>query len=103
MDDRGCLTDGTEREAFPCNVNLQCRRPLDSTLDEGLGERVLYILLQSPANRTRAITAVRARFLEYSLTCFRRHHNLHLAVNQRVVQLAHQQVDDAEQILLGER
>src|SRR5437899_2736971 len=103
MDDRGCLTDGTEREAFPCDVNLQCRRPLNSTLDEGLGERVLYILLQSPTKRTRAVTAVRTRFLEYPLTCFRRDDNLHLPVNQCVVQLAHQQIDDAEQIFVAER
>src|SRR5438445_583725 len=101
MDDRGCLTDGTERQAFPCDVNLQSRRPLNSTLDEGLGERVLYILLQSPAKRTRAVTAVRTRFLKYPLACFRRDDNLHLPVNQRVVQLAHQQIDDADQIFVS--
>src|SRR5216683_7849705 len=103
VDDRGCLTDGTERQAFPCDVNLESRRPLNSTLDQRLGERVLYILLQSPAERTRPIIAVRTRFLEYPLTCFRRYDNLHLPVNQRVVQLAHQQIDDAEQIFVAER
>src|SRR5882757_7136258 len=71
VDDRGCLADWTERKAFPSDVNLQCRRPLNSTLDQRLGERVLYILLQSPAQRTSSITAVRTRFLEYPLSCFR--------------------------------
>src|SRR5439155_15168811 len=103
VDDRGCLTDRTERQAFPCDINLESRRPLNSTLDQRLGERVLYILLQSPAERTCPITAVRTRFLEYPLSCFRRYHNLHLPVNQRVVQLAHQQIDDAEQIFVAER
>src|SRR5882762_7893127 len=103
VDDRGCLADRTERKAFPSDVNLQCRRPLNSTLDKRLGERVLYILLQSPAQRTSPITAVRTRFLEYPLSCFRRDDNLHLPVNQRIVELAHQQIDDAEQIFVAER
>src|SRR6266446_5568890 len=103
VDDRGCLTDGTERQAFPRDVNLESRRPLNSTLDQRLGERVFYILLQSPAERTCPITAVRARFLEYPLPCFRRYNYLHLPVNQRVVQLAHQQIDDAKQIFVAER
>src|SRR5207249_12163727 len=98
MDDRGCLTDGTEREAFPCNVNLQCRRPLNSTLDEGLGERVLYVLLQSPAKRTRAVTTVRTRFLKYPLSCFRRNYNMHLPVNTRIVQLAQRLARDVTQV-----
>ncbi len=34
VDDRGCLTNGTECEAFPGDVDLECRRPLNSTLNE---------------------------------------------------------------------
>src|SRR6202040_344660 len=49
VDDRGCLTDRTERKPFPCDVNLQRRGPLDSTLNERLGQRVFHILLQRPA------------------------------------------------------
>src|ERR1700687_4567805 len=63
VDDRGCLTNGPEGKAFPCDINLECRGPLNSTLDQRLGERVLYILLQSPAQRTSTVIAVRTRFL----------------------------------------
>ena len=49
VDDRGCLADRTERQAFPCDKNLECRGPLNSTLDQRLGERVFNVLLQGPA------------------------------------------------------
>ena len=45
VDYRGCLTHRPERETFPCNINLQCCRSLDSPLDQSLGERVFHILL----------------------------------------------------------
>src|SRR5260370_18697443 len=103
VDDRGCLADRTERKAFPCDVNLQCRRPLNSTLDQRLGERALYILLQSPAQRTSPITAVRARFLENPLACFLRSNALHLPVNQRVTQLPPHPINHPHHILAPHR
>ena len=45
VDNRGCLTDRTEGQTFPGNVNLKRRRSLYSTLDERLGERVFHVLL----------------------------------------------------------
>src|SRR5258708_12686002 len=56
VDDRGCLTHGPEQQAFPCDVNLQCRRPLNSTLDHRLLTRVLYLLLTRPPNRPPPLT-----------------------------------------------
>jgi len=53
VDDRGCLTDRTERKAFPCDVNLQRRWPLDATLNERLGQRVFNIFLKSSPQRPR--------------------------------------------------
>src|SRR5216683_1464626 len=103
VDDRGCLTDRTERQALPGDVNLERRWPLNSTLDQRLGERVFNVLLQSPAQRTRTITAVRTRFLEYPLASFRRKYDLHLPVDECVIQLSHEQIDDAEQIFIAER
>ncbi len=103
VDNRGCLDHRTESQGLACDVNLQCRRPLDSSLDERLRERVFHVLLKSPTQRPCPIVTVRTRFLEDPLACFRRQHHLHLAVNQRVVQLAHQQIDDAEQVLVAER
>src|SRR6202158_500870 len=103
VDDRGCLTHRTERKSFPCDVNLQRRGPLDSTLDERLGQRIFYILLQRPPQRPRPVTAVGARFLEDPLACFRRHYHLHLPVDERIVHLAHKQIDNAEQVFVAER
>src|ERR1700730_18318203 len=103
VDDRGCLTDRTEGKAFPCDVNLQRRWPLDATLNERLGQRVFHILLQSPPQRSCPVTAVCTRFFEDPLACFRRQHNLDLPVNQRVVHLAHEQIDDAQQVVVAER
>ena len=45
VDDWGCLNNGPERKAIPGNINLQCRRPLNSPLDQRLGERDFNILL----------------------------------------------------------
>src|SRR5215472_13533133 len=81
VDDRGCLADRTERQALPCDVNLECRGPLNSTLDQRLGERVFNVLLQSPAQRAGTVAAVRARFLENPLTSLRREDHLHLPVD----------------------
>jgi len=92
-----------ERQAFPRDVNLESRRPLNSTLDQRPRRAGLLHTSAKPAERTCPITAVRARFLEYPLPCFRRYNYLHLPVNQRVVQLAHQQIDDAKQIFVAER
>src|SRR5437879_3260161 len=87
----------------PRDIDLECRRPLNSTLNQRLGERVFNILLQSPAQRTRTVAAVRARFLEDPLASLRREDNLHLPVDQGIVHLAHKQVDDAEQVFVAER
>src|SRR5215472_4862825 len=72
VDDRGCLADRTERQPLPGDINLECRGPLNSTLDQRLGERVFNVLLQSPAQRARTVAAVRARFLEDPLASLRR-------------------------------
>src|SRR5215471_13534066 len=88
VDDRGCLSNRPESENFPCDVYLQRRRPLNPTLNECLGQRVFYILLQSPSQRPRPVIAVRTRLFEDPLARFGRQDHLHLAVNQRVVQLA---------------
>src|SRR5579859_2726 len=45
VDDRGCLAYRTERQALPCDENLECRGPLNPTLDQRLGERVFNVLL----------------------------------------------------------
>src|SRR5260221_9115694 len=103
VDDRGCLTDRTERKAFPCDVNLQRCWPLNSTLNGRLGQGVFYVLLQSPPQRTRPVTAVSTRFFEDPLACFRRQHNLDLPMDQRIVHLAHEQVDNAQQVVVPER
>ena len=71
VDDRGCLTDRTEPKGFPCDINLKRRGPLNSSLNQRLGERVFHIFLQRPAQRPRSIAAVRARLLQNPLTCFR--------------------------------
>src|SRR5215813_3173602 len=49
VDNRGCLSNRSERQAIPCYVHLQCRWPLNSSLNESFRERVLYIFLQRPA------------------------------------------------------
>src|ERR1700741_3045122 len=95
VDDRGCLTNRTERKTFPCDVNLQRRWPLYTTLNECLGQRVFHILLKSSPQRPRPVTAVCTRFFEDPLACFRRQHNLPLPVNQSIVHLTHEQIDDA--------
>src|SRR5215475_10830963 len=64
VDDRGCLTDRPECKAFPCNIDLQCCGPLNSPLNQGLGERVFDVFLKGPAQRPRTVIAVRARFLK---------------------------------------
>src|SRR5205823_12046266 len=91
------------RQALPCDINLECRGPLNATLDQRLGERVFNILLQSPAQRAGTVAAVRARFLENPLTSLRREDNLHLPVDYSIVHLVHEQVNDAEQVLVAER
>src|SRR5246127_3395361 len=103
VDDRGCLTDWTERKTFPCDVNLQRRWPLDATLNERLGQRVFNIFLKSSPQRPCPVTAVCTRFFEDPLACFRRQNNLDLPVDQRVVHLAHEQIDDAQQVVVAER
>src|SRR5690348_9488520 len=103
VDDRGCLADRTERQALPGDINLERRGPLNSTLNQRLREGVFDVFLQSPAQRTCTITPVRARFLEDPLTSLRREDNLHLPVDQSIVHLAHEQVDDTEQVIIAER
>src|ERR1700756_1513897 len=103
VDDRGCLTDRSERKPFPCDVNLQRRGPLDSTLNERLGQRVFHILLQSPPQRPCPVTAVCTRFFEDPLACFRRDDYLDLPVDERVVHLTHKQIDNAQQVVVAER
>src|SRR6266566_7460399 len=71
VNDRGCLNHRTEPKGFPCDINLKRRGPLNSSLNQRLGERVFHIFLQRPAQRPRSIAAVRARLLQNPLTCFR--------------------------------
>src|SRR5215472_18761500 len=68
VNDRGCLNHRTERETFSADVNLQRRRSLNSSLNQRFGERVFYVLLQRPAQRSRPVAAIRARFLQNPLT-----------------------------------
>src|SRR5579885_1391030 len=103
VDYRGCLNHGPERQTFSRDVHLQRRGPLNSTLNESFRERILHVLLESPPQRPRAVAAVRARFLENPLACFRRQDHLDLAVDQGVVHLPHQQIDDAKQIFIAQR
>src|SRR5258707_4323883 len=95
VDDRGCLTDRTERKPFPCDVNLQRHWSLDSTLNERLGQRGFDIFLKSSPQRPRPVTAVSTRIFEDPLSYFRRHYNLHLTVDHRVVHLMHELIANA--------
>jgi len=80
-----CLANGgSERQAFPCDVNLGRSRlsPLDATPGSAPGERVFYKLSAKPGESRRPLIAVRHTFLEDPTdTCLpAANHNLHLAV-----------------------
>src|SRR5690349_10486867 len=51
-------------DAGVSEVNLEIRGAGKRALDQGLGERVLDVLLEGPAQRPRAVTAVGAGLLE---------------------------------------
>ena len=76
---------------------------MNSPLDQSLRERIFYVLLQSPPQRPRPVIAVRTRFLEDPLACFRRQDHLDLPVDQRIIQLTNQQIDNPEQVLIAQR
>src|SRR5690242_17940701 len=84
-------------------MHFQRRRPLQTTLDQSLRERILHVPLQCPSQRSRPIVAIAAGLIENPLTRFRSQDNLHLAMDQRVVDLADQQIDDAQEIVVGKR
>ncbi len=100
---RGCFDHRSESQPVICNVDFQRRRTLQPPLNQRFRQRIFDILLQRPPQRPRTITAVPARFLEEPLARFRREHNLHLTVNQRVIGLADEQIDDAEQVFIAQR
>ncbi len=100
---RGCFHYRSERKAVSREKNLKSCRPLQSTLDESFRQWVFDILLQSAPERPRAIVAIAAGFLKNPLARLRCHHNLHLPVHQRFIDLTHEQIDDQQQVTLRER
>ena len=100
---RGCFDHRSETEPIRCDVDFQRCRTLQAPLYQRFGQRIFDVLLQCPPQRTRAIIAISQGFLEDPLPRFRRQYNLYLAVDQRVVDLANQQINDAEQFFFTQR
>jgi hypothetical protein len=100
---RGCFDHRSETEPVRRDVDFQRCRTLQAPLYQRFRQRIFDVLLQCPPQRPRAIIAVPARFLEDPLACFRRQYDLYLAVDQSVVDLADQQINDAEQFLFTQR
>ncbi len=98
MGNRGCFDDRPETQPLAGDGDFQSRRTLQAPLDQGLRQRIFDVPLQCPSQRTRAVTTIAAGLVENPLARFRSQDNLHLAMDQRVVDLADQQIDDAQQI-----
>jgi hypothetical protein len=85
-------------------VDLQERRPGgDDALDKRLAERVLDVLLQDSAQRTGAVVAVHQRLVEDPLARVFVHRHRDRLLRQVGVELVHHQLDDRNQVLLGQR
>src|SRR4029077_3739532 len=99
---RGCFDYWSEAEPVRRNVDFERCRTLQAPLNQRFRQRIFDVLLQCPPQWPSAITAVRASLLEDPLARFRRHNNLHLTVNQSVIDLANQQINDAEQVFVAQ-
>ena len=84
-------------------INFERCGPLQSALNESFRQWVFDVLLQRAPERPRAIISIAAGFLENPLARFRRQRNLHLAMHQRLVDLADEQIDNPQQVVIRER
>src|SRR5271154_6174076 len=100
---RGCFHQGTERQAVSREIDLECSGTLQTTLNQSFRQRIFDILLKRAPQWACAVTAICASLLENPLARFRRECDLHLAVNQRLVDLADEQIDDADQVGVAQR
>src|SRR6185295_1690808 len=71
--------------------------------DEFLGQRVLDVPLDRPAERTRAVRAVLARDLDDPVDDFGGQGDAELPVHEVVVELSDQERHDAPQVLVAQR
>src|ERR1019366_8120115 len=98
------LADGAIEELVGLQVHLDEGGPLrEGALDERLRQRVLDVLLQRPAERTRTIAEVHNRLVEDPLAGLFRHRDRDGALRQVLVQLLHHQFHDLDQVGLAER
>src|ERR1035441_9887658 len=82
------LAHGAIEELVGLEVHLHERGPLgERALDERLGQRVLDVLLQSAAQRTRTVATIDNRLVEDPLARFFGHRKRDGALHQVLVQL----------------
>src|ERR1700723_2657572 len=99
----GCFHDRSEQQAVSWEINLKRSRPLQSALNESFRQWVFDVFLQRAPERPRAIISIAASFLENPLARFRCQSDLHLAMHQRLVNLADEQIDNPQQVVIRER
>src|SRR5437879_9846685 len=90
-------------DARVSEIDLELGGPRERTLNEGLRQWILDVFLKGPAQRTSAIAAIAAGLLENVLGRVRGQADLDLLADQVSVDLSDQQVDDFDQIVVGER
>src|SRR5579872_3003314 len=84
--------------------DLNERRPgANGALDQRLRERILNVLLQGPAQRTRAIAAVHQRLLQNPLLGLVGHGNRDGLLRQVLVQLADHELQNLDQVYFVQR
>src|ERR1700690_1528841 len=100
---RGCFHQGTERQAVSREIYLECSGTLQTTLNQSFRQRIFDIFLERAPQRACAIASIGASLLENPLARFLRECDLHLAMYQRLVELADEQIDDAHQVGVAQR
>src|SRR5437870_9219862 len=103
MGNRGCFDDRPEAQPLSGDMDFQRRRTLQASLDQCFRQRIFHVPLQCPSQRPRPVAAIAAGLVENPLTRFRSQDNLHLSMYQGVVDLANEEVDDAQEIVIAER
>jgi hypothetical protein len=98
-----CSVVRAVEDAGIAEINFQLGGPRQGALNQRLRQRIFDVLLQRAAQRTRAIAAVARRSSRGCTWRFRRQADLHLLGHQVHVHLLHHQVDDLDQVVVGER